>query len=102
MSKSFQQLIFSIFNFFFSERREFVMTEVKRGQTKMSKTRGTELDIQRAVGAARNPRESKFGECLLNVNTKEDPILKSKLRGITTEMRRMEFKVCMNFFYCIV
>ena len=56
-------------------------------------TRGSELDKQRAVLAARCPKDSKFGECLLNVNTKQDPVLKSRLGKITTEKRRMEFKV---------
>lgn len=80
---------------FGSERREFVMAEIRRpgmGRERIS-TRGTELDKQRAVMTARNPKDSKFGECLLNVNTKQDPVLKSRLGKITAEMKRMEFRV---------
>lgn len=74
------------------ERREFVMAELRRPGGR-DKTRGAELDKQRAVMTARNPKDSKWGECLINVNTKQDPILASRLGRITTEMRRMEFKL---------
>nr|KAG5712946.1 hypothetical protein BaRGS_021740 [Batillaria attramentaria] len=57
------------------------------------KSRGAELDKQRAVMTARNPKDSKWGECLINVNTKQDPILASRLGRISTEMRRMEFRL---------
>ncbi|XP_076470271.1 uncharacterized protein LOC143300461 isoform X2 [Babylonia areolata] len=71
------------------------MAEVRRagGPVGRERSRGSELDIQRAVLAARNPKESKFGECLINVHTKQDPILKLRLGKISTEMKRMEFKM---------
>ena len=71
------------------------MAEVRRPGVVRERVanRGSELDKQRAVSTARNPKDSKFGECLLNVHTKQDPVLQARLGRISTEMRRMEFKV---------
>ncbi|KAL8604995.1 hypothetical protein ACOMHN_018797 [Nucella lapillus] len=71
------------------------MAEIRRPRVAGGgeRSRGCELEIHRAVTAARNPRESKFGECLLNVHTKQDAQLKRRLGRIGTEMRRMEYRM---------
>ncbi|KAK6170480.1 hypothetical protein SNE40_018866 [Patella caerulea] len=49
--------------------------------------------MEKAILTAKHPKDSKFGECLLNTNTKEDPILDSKLNKIRGEMKRMKSQV---------
>ena len=78
------------------------MAEIRRPAAGRERSRGSELDIQRAVNAARSPKDSKFGECLINVNTKQDPILKLRLGRISTEMRRMEFRVSRVVVFVVV
>ncbi|XP_046354601.1 uncharacterized protein LOC124134029 [Haliotis rufescens] len=55
--------------------------------------RKARLEREKAMNAARCPKESKFGECLLNINTKDDPLLCKNLGKINLEVRRMEFKM---------
>ncbi|XP_067652199.1 uncharacterized protein [Haliotis asinina] len=55
--------------------------------------RKVRLEREKAMNAARSPKDSKFGECLLNINTKDDPLLCKNLVKINLEVRRMEFKM---------
>ena len=42
---------------------------------------------------ARCPKDSKFGECLLNIHTKHDPVLGRSLSRIEMDIHRMEAKM---------
>lgn len=45
---------------------------------------------KKAEEAARNPGVSKFGDCLVSVNSKTDEVLSKNLKQINSEIRRME------------
>ncbi|XP_060556166.1 uncharacterized protein LOC132716825 isoform X2 [Ruditapes philippinarum] len=58
------------------------------------------MEREKAMEAARNPGVSKFGDCLVNINLKDDKTLNSNLRKINSEIRRMQlqFNHKMKYF----
>ncbi|XP_052805695.1 uncharacterized protein LOC128235037 isoform X2 [Mya arenaria] len=59
------------------------------------------MERERAMDAARNPGVSRFGDCLVSVNSKSDKMLNSHLRKINSEIRRMEAQI-NNKMKCFV
>lgn len=59
------------------------------------------IERERAMEAARNPGVSKFGDCLFNANQKSDKLLKSNLRKISSEIRRMELQINQKMKYFV-
>ncbi|KAH3703461.1 uncharacterized protein LOC127861090 isoform X1 [Dreissena polymorpha] len=59
----------------------------------MMTSRRAIMERERAMDAARNPGVSRFGDCLISVNSKGDTMLKSHLRKLNSEIRRMEIQL---------
>lgn len=59
------------------------------------------IERERAMEAARNPGVSKFGDCLVYINSKTDKALSSNLRRINTEIRRMELQISQKIKYFV-
>ena len=51
------------------------------------------MEREKAMDAARNPGVSKFGDCLVNINSKSDRVLNTSIRKINSEIRRMEIRI---------
>ncbi|XP_059172307.1 uncharacterized protein LOC131953228 [Physella acuta] len=69
-----------------SERRDLVRSEMTLRPT----TKVHARDKARAVHTARNPKDSKMGECLLNNHVRGDPLLGSNLGQINRNQKRRE------------
>ncbi|XP_041376212.1 uncharacterized protein LOC121388781 [Gigantopelta aegis] len=65
----------------------------KKVSLDVSRSRRCRLELEKAMSTARCPKDSKFGECLININTKQDPILGKNLSRIEMDIRRMEAKM---------
>ncbi|KAL4229040.1 hypothetical protein ACF0H5_012077 [Mactra antiquata] len=51
------------------------------------------MEREKAMEAARNPGVSKFGDCLVSINLKNDKVLTSNIRKINSEIKRMQLQV---------
>jgi len=56
-------------------------------------SRRSMMERERAMDAARNPGISRFGDCLVNNQSKGDKMLASHMRKINSEIRRMEAQI---------
>ena len=59
------------------------------------------MEREKAMEAARNPGVSKFGDCLVNINLKNDKTLNSNLRKINSEIKRMQLQVNHKMKYFV-
>ncbi|ESO87271.1 hypothetical protein LOTGIDRAFT_154771 [Lottia gigantea] len=64
----------------------------RRARDAIGIPRARKKDMETALLTARHPKDSKFGECLINLNTKKDPLLNSQLTKLKSEMRRMKLQ----------
>lgn len=55
-------------------------------------TRRALFERKKAEDAARNPGFSRFGDCLVSVNSKTDEVLLKNLKQINSEIKRMELQ----------
>lgn len=51
------------------------------------------MERAKAMEGARNPGVSKFGDCLVSINSKSDKMLSSNIKKINSEIRRMELQM---------
>lgn len=59
------------------------------------------IERERAMETARNPGVSKFGDCLVSINLKDDRVLTSNLRKINSEIRRMQLQINHKMKYFV-
>ncbi|KAH9490252.1 hypothetical protein Btru_035045 [Bulinus truncatus] len=71
-----------------SERRQLVMNEMRTAIR--TTNRINPKDKEKAIATARNVIDSKMGECLLNVHSREDPALKPSLTHLGREQIRRD------------
>lgn len=59
------------------------------------------MEREKAMETARNPGISKFGDCLVSMNMKNDKVLTSNIRKINSEIRRMQLQVNHKMKYFV-
>lgn len=59
------------------------------------------IEREKAMEGARNPGFSKFGDCLVSINSKNDTVLTSNLKKINSEIRRMQLQINHKMKYFI-
>lgn len=59
----------------------------------MLTSRRAMMEREKAMDAARNPGVSKFGDCLVSMNSKTDKIYVSNIRKINSEIKRMQLQI---------
>lgn len=65
----------------------------RRLRIETMKSRRALYERKKAEDAARNPGISKFGDCLVGINSKTDEVLIKNLKQINSEIRRMELQI---------
>lgn len=59
------------------------------------------IEMEKAMEGARNPGFSKFGDCLVSINSKDDKLLTSNLKKINSEIRRMQLQINHKMKYFV-